>query len=191
MLSFSEIKIGKVVLFQNQPYIVTKADFLKMNRAKPSKKCKLKNILDGSVVEYTYKSGESAEEADIRRENATFMYKDQNTIAFMTSENFETVELDSDILGHKVGFLKPEAMVQILYFNDVPVSVEIPIKVSLEVTHTVDVEKGNSVSDVMKDAELETGITIKVPAFIKIGDKVIVNTDEEVYVERDTGNKGF
>jgi elongation factor P len=191
MLSFSEIKIGKVVLFQNQPYLVTKADFLKMNRAKPSKKCKLKNILDGSVVEYTYKSGESAEEADIRRENATFMYKDQNTIAFMTSENFETVELDSDILGHKVGFLKPEAMVQILYFNDVPVSVEIPIKVSLEVTHTVDVEKGNSVSDVMKDAELETGITIKVPAFIKIGDKVIVNTDEEVYVERDTGNKGF
>lgn len=191
MLSFSEIKIGKVVLFQNQPYIITKADFLKMNRAKPSKKCKLKNILDGSVVEYTYKSGENAEEADIKRENATFMYQNQETVAFMTTETFETVELPADILGSKIGYLKPESTVQILYFNEKPVSVEIPIKVSLEVTHTVDVEKGNSVSDVMKDAELETGITIKVPAFIKVGDKVIINTDEEIYTERDTGSKGF
>ena len=102
MLSFSEIKIGKVVLFNSQPYVVLKADFLKMNRAKPSKKCKLRNILDNSVVEYTYKSGESVEEADIKRENSTFMYQDQETIAFMLAESFETVELPADILEGKV-----------------------------------------------------------------------------------------
>jgi elongation factor P len=189
MLSFSEIKIGKVVLFNSQPYVVLKADFLKMNRAKPSKKCKLRNILDNSVVEYTYKSGESVEEADIKRENSTFMYQDQETIAFMLAESFETVELPADILEGKVGYLKPEMAVQILYFNNNPVSVELPIKVSLEVTHTVEVDRGNSVSDIMKDAELETGLMVKVPAFIKIGDKVIINTEEDNYVERDTGNK--
>ena len=190
MLSFSEIKLGKVLLFNNQPYIVLRADFLKMNRAKPSKKCKLRNILDGSIVEYSYKSGENAEEADIKREKATFMYQDQNTIAFMITDNYETVELSSDLLGDKVGYLKEETPVQIMYFNDIPVSVELPIKVSLEVTNTVEVDKGNSVSDIMKDAELETGITAKVPAFIKIGDKVIINTEEDSYVERDTGKKG-
>jgi elongation factor P len=187
MLSFSEIKLGKVVLFNSQPYIVIKCDFLKMNRAKPSKKAKLKNILDGSVVEYTYKSGENVEEADIRRENASYMYGDSETLSFMVSSTYETVEMPIDVLGDKADYLKPELKVQILYFNDNPVSVEIPLKISYEVVNTAEVDKGNSVSDVSKDAEIETGRIVKVPAFIKNGEKIIVNTEEDAYVERDTG----
>ncbi len=189
MLSFSDIKLGKVLLFNGQPYVVIKCDFLKMNRAKPSKKAKLKNVLDGSVVEYTYKSGENAEEADLKREKASFMYTDSGTVFFMLDGSYETVDLPAEILEGKTGYLKPELSVQIMYFNDNPVSVELPVKVSLKVVHTVDVDRGNSVSDVLKDAELETGIIIKVPAFIKNGDRIIVNTDEDTYVERDTGSK--
>jgi elongation factor P len=187
MLSFSEIKLGKVIIFNDQPYVVTKCDFLKMNRAKPSKKVVLKHVVDGGTIMHTFGSGDNAEEADILKQAATFTYQDGDTLYFMREDNYETVEIPAEMLDDQVGYIKEGLEVKILYFQDAPISVDIPIKLSFEIIETVEVDKGNTVQGVMKDATIETGKVVKVPSFIKKGDKVIINTVENEYSERDTG----
>lgn len=187
MLSFPDIKQGKVIIFNDQPYVITKCDFLKMNRAKPSKKVILKHVVDGGTIMHTFGSGDSAEEADIQKQDATFTYQDGDTLFFMREDNYETVEIPLEMLGDKVGYLKDGQQVIILYFQDQPISVDLPIKISFEITQTVDIDKGNTVSGVLKDATIETGKVVKVPSFIKTGDRVIINTVEDEYSERDTG----
>jgi elongation factor P len=185
MLDFSKLKQGKVIVFQGEPCLITKSDHLKMNRAKPTKRCKLRNLISGNVFEYTFKSGEGAEEADIQKKEATFLYQAGDQLNFMLTDNFETVELPMEFLEDKAWYLKEGLEVQIVYFDNKPINVELPIKVSYQVTNTMEVEKGNTVHGVTKDAELEKGKVIKVPGFIKNGEQIIVNTVEDEYSERD------
>jgi len=189
MLSFSDLKLNKVIVFNEQPYIIIKCDFLRMQQAKPTKKCKMRNLIDGSILEYTFKSGENVEEADISRQKATFMYSDQNSYSFMLIDTYETIDLDQATIGPKTDYLKPELEVEILYFGEKVIGVDLPLKVSFEVVETQEVTKGNSVSDIDKDAKIETGKIIKVPPFIKVGEKIIIKVDEDKYVERDNVSK--
>lgn len=185
MLDFSEIKLGKVVQFNNQPCVITKCEFLRMQQRKPVKKCILKNLVTGNNVEYSFKSGESVEEADLKREVATFMYENGESLSFMLTSSYETVDIPREMLGDKTGYLKEGLEVAIIYFNEGPISVELPIKVAFTVVETPDqVSKGNTSAGVMKDAVLETGKIVQVPAFIKQGETILVNTIEDEYVER-------
>lgn len=186
MLSFSEIKLGKIIIFNDQPYVVTRCDFLKMNRAKPSKKVILKHVVNGTTIMHNFGSGDSAEEAEIGKEPATFTYSEGDNYFFMQDSNFETVEINKEMLGGKEGYLKEGQAVTIQYFNEMPISVILPIKISFKVTDTVNIDKGNTVQGVMKEATIETGKIVKVPAFIKVGENILVNTDEDEYSERDT-----
>lgn len=187
MLNFPDIKLGSVITYNNNPYVITKCDFCKMQMAKPTKKCNLKSLVDGCVIPYTFKSGEAVEEADLRREPASFMYRNGEELSFMLTNNFETVDINVEMLGGKEDYLKDGLEVMIIYFNDLPISVELPIKISYLVTQTDEIAKGNSVSDVMKDATIETGKVVKVQSFIKIGEKILMNTVEDECVGRDTG----
>ena len=186
MLDFTEIKLGKVINYAGSPCVVTKCDFLKVQMSKPVKKCILKNLVTGANLQYNFKSGESVEEADIKRERANYMYQTDSEISFMLVDTYETVEVAKEMLGGKEGYLTEGLAVQIVYFNDLPITVEMPIKVTLTITDTVDASKGNTVSDVNKDATVETGKIVKVPAFIKVGDRVIFNILEDEYMGRDS-----
>lgn len=188
MLDFPDIKLGKVVQYNGQPCVITKCDFLRMQQRKPVKKCILKNLITGNSYDYSFKSGEAVEEADLRREPATFMYKTGDILSFMITSSYETVEIGDDIMGDKVGYLKEGQELAVTYFNDNPISVDLPVKIAFKVIQTDDVNKGNTVNGVLKDATIETGKVVKVPAFIKEGEKVVINTIEDEYVERDTGN---
>jgi elongation factor P len=148
MLSFPEIKQGKVIIFNNQPYMVTKCDFLKMNRAKPSKKVILKHVVDGGTIIHTFGSGDSAQEAEIQRREASFTYMDNEIAYFMLGDTFETIEIKIDTLGGKEKYLKEGQEVILQYFNEAPINVLLPVKLSFVITQTVDVEKGNTVQGV-------------------------------------------
>jgi len=189
MLDFSDIKLGKVIQFNNSPCVIIKCDFLRMQQRKPVKKCILKNLINNSNVDYSFKSGENVEEADLRKEKASFMYRNGDDLSFMLSENYETVDISVKMLDDKEGYLKEGLEVVVVYFNDKAISVELPVKISLEIAYTTEVIKGNSVSDIQKDAELETGLIVKVPGFIKTGESVVMNTDTNEYVERDNSDK--
>ena len=186
MLNFPDIKLGKVVNFNNSPCVIIKCDFLRMQQRKPVKKCTLKNLVTGSNIDYSFKSGESIEEADLARKQATFTYQSEDILNFMLSEDYESIELPAKLLGDKIGYLKDGLEVIVVYFNNEPISVELPVKVSFLITDTMDIDKGNSVQGVLKEATIETGKVIRVPAFIKKGDKVLINTIEDEYTERDT-----
>lgn len=186
MLDFSDIKTGVVVSFNGQPCIITSCQFLRKQQRKPVKICKLKNLITGVSLEYSFKSGEAVEEADLKKEPATFMYASGDTLSFMLVNNYETLEVSKEILSGKEDYLKEGLEVLIVYFNDKPISVELPIKVSYKVIATSEVTKGNSVADIMKDATIETGKIVKVPAFIKVGENIVLNTVEDEYVGRDT-----
>jgi elongation factor P len=186
MLDFSEIKLGKVVNFENNPCVIIKCDFLRMQQRKPVKKCILKNLVTGRNTEYSFKSGEGVEEADLRREKANFMYRTGNELSFMIESNYETLDLPAEILGDKADYLKDGLDVIVQYFNDAPISVDIPVKIAYKIIEADPGVKGNSSSNVMKDAKIETGKMVRVPLFIEAGESVIINTIEDEYVSRDT-----
>lgn len=185
MLDFPDIKLGKVVQYNGQPCVIIKCDFLRMQQRKPVKKCIMKNLITGNNYEYNFKSGEAVEEADLRKDAATFMYQTGDNLSFMVTSSYETVDINQEMVGDKIGYLKEGQEVFINYFNDNPISVDMPVKISFKILRTDEVAKGNTVSGVLKDATIETGKVVKVPAFIKEGERVVINTIEDEYVERE------
>jgi elongation factor P len=188
MIDFSQIKLGGVVNFNNSPCVIVKCDFLRMQQRKPVKKCILKNLVTGLNTEYSFKSGESIEEADLRREKASFLYANGDELSFMISDTYETIEINKELIGDKLGYLKENLECQIVYFNDAPIAIDMPTKISYLVTQADPAVKGNTTSNITKEATIETGKIVKVPAFIEVGNLVIINTIEDEYVGRDTGN---
>jgi elongation factor P len=184
MLSLSEIKVGKIILANGEPHVVVKSDHHKMGRGGAVLKTKLRNLINGNILERTFQGSEKADEADTEKKKASFMYKDDNQTNFMEEETFEQFSIDIEQLGGKEKFLKEGVIVDVLYFDGRPVAVDIPIKVELKVVSAPPGVRGNSAGNVNKQIELETGATINAPMFINEGDVIRVNTDTEEYVER-------
>ena len=184
MLSLNEIKIGRVLQINNEPFIAIKADHHKMGRGGAVLKTKLKNLLNGNVIEKTWQGNDKATEADIARRPANFLYRDNQEAYFMDNENYEQFSLPLDQLGSKEKFLKEETIVSVLYFANKPVAIDLPIKIELKVISAPPGVKGNSAGNVMKTVELETGLNIQAPMFVNQGDIIRVNTDTGEYAER-------
>ncbi len=184
MLNLNEIKVGKVLEINLEPFIIIKADHHKMGRGGAVLKTKLKNLLNSAVLEKTFQGNDKVAEADIERKKANYMYKNENEAYFMDNTDFEQFSLPLEQLGAKQRFLKEDTDVDVLYFSSKAVSIDLPIKVKLLVTMAPPGVKGNSAGNVTKQIELETGATINAPLFVNEGDEIIVNTDTEEYVER-------
>jgi elongation factor P len=185
MLQFPQIKLGSIISYKDAPCVVVKCDFMKVNRGKPVKQCTMKNLITGNNFNYSFKSGESIEEADMAKKKATYLYAVDQDLSFMLSDTFETLEVNKDLLADKVTYLKDGLEVFIVFYNDNPIAVDLPIKVGYTITETSPAVKGNTVSNLTKEATIETGRIVKVPAFIETGEKIIINTIEDEYAERD------
>jgi elongation factor P len=186
-MDISDIKLGAIVLMNNQPMQVIWSNRMRTAQRKPVMQTKLKNVITGKVIEYSFKFGEKVEEADVSRERATFLYADADGTHFMNQETFETVDMAKDVTEAQEDFLKEGTEVQILRFNNNPVSVELPIKVELKVTEAPPSMTGNSGGSVTKGVTLETGLVVQTPMFIKEGDMIRVDTRTGEYVERANG----
>jgi elongation factor P len=145
---------------------------------------RIKSLIDGKVLEKTFKGNEQLDYADITNQNVQYLYNDGSTFFFMNQDTFEQFEVPADLIGDGAGFVKEGDMVGLQFFNDKPINVELPKNVPLKVTYTEDVVKGDTTSSITKDATLETGITVKVPAFIKTGTIISVDTATGAYRER-------
>lgn len=184
MLNFNEIKTGKVIKVNNEPYIIIKTDHHKMGRGGAVLKIKCRNLINGNVLERTYQGAEKAEEAGTETKKANFMYKDKEEAYFMDNTSFEQFNLHVEDLGDSEKFLKDGTDVDVLYFEGKPVSISLPIKMEFKVLSAPPGVKGNSVGNVNKMVEIETGAEIGVPMFINEGDVIRVNTETGEYVER-------
>ena len=184
MLNFNEIKTGKVVKINGEPYVITRTDHHKMGRGGAVLKTRCRNLISGNVLERTFQGVEKAEEAETETKKANFLYKDAHEAYFMDNESFEQFNLALEEIGEKAEFLKDNTEVSVLYFENKPVSIDLPIKMEFKVVSAPPSVKGNSAGNVNKQVEIETGATISVPLFINEGDIIRINTDTGEYAER-------
>lgn len=180
----SDLKTGKIFKDGGQPFLVVRYEHIKSARGGANVKVKAKNLLTGSVLEKGYLASERVEEADVLRKNAQYLYKEANGFVFMDPTTYEQFTMPVDSLGDQAQFLLEGLEAQIMYFEGNPVSAELPISMSFEVTYTEPGYKGNTVGNVLKEATLHNGAIVKVPAFIKIGDKIKVDTRTGEYVSK-------
>ena len=145
---------------------------------------KLKNLIDGSVIPKTFKGQDKIETAEVSNKTVQYLYSDGDTYYFMDPETFEQFELSSDTVDEAKSYLKEGDSLTLQFFGERIINVELPKNLFLEVTYTEDVVKGDTTSSVLKDATLETGLTVKVPSFIKTGDVISVDTSTGEYRER-------
>jgi len=183
-MDLNDMKLGTIVLMNNQPFQVIWSNRMRTAQRKPVMQAKLRNVITGKVMEYSFKFGERIEEADVSREKATFLYADADGTHFMNSQTFETVDIAKEVTLEQESFLKESMEVQILRFNNKPVSIELPIKIDLKVTEAPPSVVGNSGGNVTKPVTLETGLVVNAPMFIKEGDMIRVDSRTGEYVER-------
>ncbi len=183
-MGITDLKKGQIFQIDGEPYRVIEYGQKVMGRGGSIVNVKIKSLIDGKVLSKTYKGNDSVESADITNQTVQYLYNDGATYFFMNNDSFEQFEIPADIIGDQSGYLKEGDTVQAQLFDGKVINVELPKNVPLKVTYAEDVVKGDTTSSVLKDAKLETGITIKVPAFVKVGDIVSVDTATGAYRER-------
>lgn len=180
----SELKTGRIFKDQDTPFQVVKYEHVKTARGGATVRVKAKNLLNGSVLEKSFGSTERVEDADVTRGNLQYIYKDNSGYIFMNPNTYEQTTIGEDIVGSSARFLKEGESVQVVYFEDNPISMELPKTIIFEIQYTEPGYKGNTVTNTYKDATLTNGTVIKVPTFVKIGDIVKVNTETGEYVSK-------
>jgi elongation factor P len=184
MLTLSDIKIGKIILNNGQPYLVIKTDHLKVAMRGAVLKVKAKNLITGNILDDSFHGAEKIEEANVTSKKVNFLYKDDKNAFFMDNETFEQFELPIENMGGKEIYLKDGTDVKMMYFDDKAINLELPIKMDFKVVSAPPAIKGNSVGNITKPVDLETGAKINVPIFINEGDTIKINTETGEYVER-------
>jgi len=178
------LKTGTVFKEDNQILQVLAYEHIKMGRGSGNIKVKVKNLKTGSIVEKSFITGARVEEANVEKKKAQFLYRDGENFCFMDPVSFEQFPLPEDVLGGQAKYLKDGLEVTLIVLGDQALGLELPNSLVYGITETGPGEKGNTVSNVFKDARLDNGLVVKVPMFAKNGDRVKIDTRTGQYVER-------
>ncbi len=184
ILGITDLKKGIIFKIDNQPFKVINYNQKVMGRGGSIVNVKIKSLIDGKVLEKTFKGNEQLEMADITNMTVSYLYEAGEKYYFMNNATFEQFELSKDLVGDATDFLKAGDEVQLQFLDNNPINIELPKNVDLLVTYTETAVKGDTSSSITKDATLETDLVIKVPIFIKIGDIISVDTSTYLYRER-------
>jgi elongation factor P len=185
MLDYNDIRVGKVIIFNGDPYEVLDSHVFRKQQRKPVNATKLKNLITGKVTEYSFHVSEKAVEAEIEARPLTFIYNNRGAWWFHTTGNpSERIELSSDILGDKAKYLKEKTEIFGLYFEDRLIGIRLPIKMQFKVTEAPPTIKGNTAQGGNKLVKIETGAMITTPMFVEEGDTIEINTEVGEYVSR-------
>jgi elongation factor P len=185
MLSYNEITMGKVVIYNGEPYKVLSHHVFRMQMRKPVNQTKMKSLKTGKVVEYSFHQNENAEEAQLEKQTVIYIYESKGELWFNEKSNpSKRFTIAHDLIGSGVKFLKQKGEYEALVFDEEVIGIEIPIKMQLLVTEAVPAVKGNTAQNATKMVTLETGATIATPLFVNEGDIVEVNTETGDYVGR-------
>lgn len=184
MLSITDLKVGAAVTLEGSPYVVVKAQHSKMGRGGAVMRTTLKNLVTGNNMERTFHGDDKIEAADLSRHKAQYLYRDGTGYLFMDLTTFDQFTLDSDLVGFASNFLVEGQEVDLQTFEDRPINISLPTKMTFKVTESEPAIKGDTANNPSKNATIETGLAIRVPMFVQTGDSVIVDTRDGSYVER-------
>lgn len=180
----SDFKKGLKIMVEGSPYTVLDFQHVKPGKGNQFTRTKMRNLLTGQLLERTFKSGERFEVPDVMNREMSFLYKDDTGYTFMDKENYEQVIMNEEQVGDNKFFLLDNMEVVVLFYNERPVTVDVPRTVNLKVAQTDPSFKGDTVTGGTKPATLETGWVVKVPFHISEGDVLKVDTDSGDYIER-------
>ncbi|MFQ5453198.1 MAG: elongation factor P [Candidatus Zixiibacteriota bacterium] len=184
MYSPSDFRKGLRILVDDQPYYVVEYQHFKMGRGKANIRTKLKHIKTGAIIEKVFSTNDSFKPPNMESKKMQYLYENMGEFAFMDSQTFEQVAIPIDNLGDARWYLLENDEYKVLFLDNEAISVELPASVILNVVETEPFSKGDTVTNVTKPAKLNTGLIVKVPPFVKEGDKVKVDTRSGEYLER-------
>lgn len=186
MVSITAAKNGKTFEIDGEPYVVVKYFHQKLGRGGANVTLKMRNLKTGALFEKTFSSNAKLEEIQTQKKPLQYLYNDGTSAVFMNPSTYEQVEIPLAVVEDELPYLKEGEAVDVLFWEGKPLSVSIAPKVVLQVSQTDPGVKGDSASNVYKSATLENGLQVKVPLFIKTGDRVRIDTRTGEYEERVT-----
>lgn len=184
MYSCSDLKKGLKLMIDGEPHVIVQFDFTKPGKGQALYKCKMRNMITGSLFDRTYRSGESFEPAPLEERDMQYLYQDETGYVFMDNKSFEQVSLGAETLGDDKYFLVDNMEVKILMFGDLAIGITLPNFVNLRVTQSDPWVKGDTAAGNNKSATVETGYTLQVPSFVEQGVLIQIDTRTGEYVTR-------
>ena len=183
-ISTNQFKNGTKLLIDNAPCSIIEHEFHKPGKGQAVMRVKYKNLLTGNTNDKTFKSGESAEAADVNHKDMEFLYSDGETWHFMDPSSYEQIEIGVNEIGDAKNWLVGQETCEMILWDEKPIQVNPPANVELKIVKSEPGVKGDTVSGATKPAELETGVVIQVPLFVNEGEIVKVDTRDESYLGR-------
>jgi len=184
MFSPTDLKKNTLITLDGQPFKVIEYAQKVVGRGGSIVNVRLKNLITGAVIPKTFKGQEKIEPAEVTTGKVQYLYSDGGMFFFMDPESFEQLELNEELVGAAKDFMKEGDEMEVHFYNGVPINLVLPKNVWLKVNYTETAVRGDTSSSIVKDATLETGVVVKVPAFIKMGDVVSIDTETYAYRER-------
>lgn len=184
MIRGGDINKGTVLLIKNAPYLVVEREFVNPGKGSAFARVKMKNLKDGSVLTQTIKTPDMVEDAVVETVDAQYQYSDGESFVFMNNTSFETINVPYTLNDSLQYYLKEGESYPVVIWEENPIDVKIPPKVVFIVAESENYIKGDTVSGATKPIVTETGLTVRVPLFIKQDEKIMVNTETNEYVER-------
>ena len=185
VLAYNEILPKTIIDYNDAPYEVLSAHIFRMQKRKPVNQTKIRNLVTGQALEISFHSSETIQEAETDRVDAVYLYSDAKASWFAEEGNAKNrFSFPVDTVHDQVQWLAPNSVVEVLTYEEKPMTIKIPVKVDLVVKEAPPAVKGNTVSGGTKLATLSTGAKVNVPLFINEGDVVRINTDTGDYTER-------
>lgn len=186
MISTNDFKTGQTIIYEGNIYSVIEFLHVKPGKGGAFVRTKLRNLRTGSVTDVTFNAGIKLERAQIDKVMMQYLYADGMNHVFMNGDTYEQIEIPAKQIEYELNYIYEGMSVEVMFFNNSEVlGVSLPDKIALEVRETVPGVKGDTKTNAMKDAILQTGLMVKVPMFIEEGEKIVVNTNDGTYVSRD------
>ena len=183
-INAGEIRVGMLLEYKNDLWQVLKTQHVKPGKGGAFAQVEMKSINKNTKLNERFRSSETIEKATLDETNFNFLYGDDTNYFFINPQSFEQIEIKKDLVGNKGKLLTENLTVNICFYNEKPISVELPNQVSSKIKSTDVALKGQTVSSSYKPAELENGLNIQVPPFIESGDEIIIDTRNLEYIKK-------
>ena len=183
-INAGEIRVGMLLEYKNDLWQILKTQHVKPGKGGAFAQVEMKSVNKNTKLNERFRSNETVEKASLEEINYNFLYKDENEYFFMQPKTFEQIEIKKDIIGEKGKLLTENLEVSVRFYNDAPISVDLPNQVTCKIETTDAALKGQTVSSSYKPAVLDNGLNIQVPPFIESGDEVIIDTRNLEYVKK-------
>ncbi len=184
MYTVSDLRKGLTIAINDEPYVVVSFEFVKPGKGQALYRTRLRNMLSGTVVDRTYRSGDTLESASLDQRSMQYLYKEGNNYYFMDNQTYEQLSISEEALGDAKNYLIDNLGVEVLFFRDRPIGVNVPSFVNLRVVQTAPWTKGDTSGADSKLATMESGCVLRVPPFIEEGDLITIDTRTGAYTTR-------